>query len=93
MWGCNMNWYDNGNGMMNGSGYAIFGLAAMFIFFGILAWVIVKMVGHDSHSGAHHDHSNHSRNSSEALDHLNMRLAKGEIQPEEYTILKSHLSK
>ena len=94
-----MGWYSNGDGMMNGSGYAIFGMVLMVLFFVVLIWVVVRMVDHGSHSGRHSDHSHRwdgpdrSDHSSEALAHLNMRLAKGEIPADEYNALKDHLKR
>lgn len=88
-----MGWYDGRDGMMNGSGYAIFGLIAMVLFFLALVWLIVKIVGHGSDSHGHHVAAHQDKTSSQALDHLNMRLAKGEIAPDEYLVLKEHLLK
>ena len=94
-----MGWYNNGDGMMNGSGYAIFAMILMLLFFVVLIWVVVRTVDHGSHSGRHGDHSHRSDgsgrsdHSSEALAHLNMRLAKGEIPADEYNALKEHLKR
>ena len=79
--------------MMNGSGYAIFGMILMVLFLVVIVWVIVRMVDHGSHSDRHSDHSHRSDHSSEALAHLNMRLAKGEIPADEYNALKDHLKR
>ena len=88
-----MGWYNDGYGMMNGSGYAIFGMILMVLFVTILVWVVVRTVDHGSHSGRHSMDSNQPHPSSEALAHLNMRLAKGEIPADEYAALKAHLKK
>jgi len=88
-----MGWYNNGDGMMYGSGYAIFGMILMFLFLVVIVWVIVRMIDHGSHSGRHSDHSHRSDHSPEALAHLNMRLAKGEIPVDEYNTLKEHLKR
>lgn len=88
-----MGWNNNGDGMMNGSGYAIFAMILMLLFFVILIWVVVRTVDHGSHSGRHSDHSHRSDHSPEALAHLNMRLAKGEIPVDEYNTLKEHLKR
>jgi len=86
-----MDWNDSGRGMMNGSGYAIFGTIAMVLFFAVLVWVLVRMVGHSSQSNSQPSSPVKNSVSGEALDHLNMRLAKGEIAVEEYNVLKQHL--
>ena len=88
-----MDWYDNGSGMMNGSGYAIFGMILMIILFAVLIWVIFRVVDHGSHVERHHGPADTSKSSTLALEHLNMRLAKGDISVEEYAILKEHLMK
>ncbi len=87
-----MGWYDDRGGMMYGSGYAIFGLLIMVLFISTFVWLIIKIVGHGSDSSRHQLSPHQEKASSQALDHLNMRLAKGEISPEEYTTIKSHLS-
>lgn len=88
-----MDWYDNGGGMMNGSGYAIFGMILMLILFAVLIWVIFRVVDHGSHVERHHGLADTSKSSTLALEHLNMRLAKGEVSVDEYAILKEHLTK
>ena len=88
-----MGWYDDRGGMMNGSAYAIFGLIAMVLFISTLVWLIVKIVGHGSDSGRHTEAVTQNKTSNPVLDHLNMRLAKGEIAPDEYLVLKEHLTK
>jgi uncharacterized membrane protein len=93
MKGKKMGWYSNGDGMMNGSGFAIFGMVLMVLFFGILVWVIVRTIEHGSHQNRHSFDSHQPHYSSEALGHLDMRLAKGEISPEEYNSLKGHIKK
>ena len=65
----------------------------MVIFFLVLIWVIFRVVDHGAHSERHHGNSENSKPSSAALDFLNMRLAKGEVSAEEYTVLKEHLQK
>ncbi len=86
-----MNWYDNGGGMMGDSGYAIFGVIFMLIFALVLIWVVIRVIDRGSNSSGHSKNANRHGNSSEALEHLNMRLAKGEIPVEEYKLLKEHL--
>lgn len=86
-----MDWYDNGGGMMNGSGYAIFWMVLMAVFFVLLVWLFFRLVDHGSHSNTHHGSTVESKGSSPALEHLNMRLAKGEVSAEEYATLKPHL--
>jgi len=88
-----MNWYDNGQGMMNGSAYGIIGMFIMVLFFIGLVWIIVSFTQHGSKSGHHHQGPMGGTNSSAALDHLNMRLAKGDISSEDYLNLKEHLAK
>ena len=87
-----MDWYGNGYGMHN-SGYAIFGMVFMVVLFILGVWVIVRIVDRGSHNHPHGERLNHSKNSSTAaLEHLDMRLAKGEISADEYVTLKKHLS-
>lgn len=88
-----MDWYDSGRGMMNGTGYAIFGMVLMVLFFLLIIWVIFRVVEHDSHSDRYHGNIDVSKSASPALEHLNMRLARGEVSVEEYVILKEHLLK
>ena len=88
-----MGWYNDGYGMMNGSGFAIFGIILMVLFVTLLVWAIVRTVDHGSHSGRHNMDSHQAHHSSEALAHLDMRLAKGEIPADEYAALKAHLKK
>lgn len=88
-----MYWNNDGQGMMNGSGYALFAIGFMIIFFLFLIWLIFRVVDHGSHSHRHDLHQDKSNNSSAAQEHLNMRLARGDISTEEYAILKEHLRK
>ena len=91
--GIKMDWYDNGGGMMNGSGYAIFWMVLMAVFFVLLVWLIFRVVDHGAHSDRHHGSVVESKGLSPAVEHLNMRLAKGEVSAEEYVTLKGHLLK
>ena len=88
-----MDWNDNGRGMMDGygsgAGYHILGLIAMMVFFALLVWILFRFVGPKTHS----ENSAKSSDSSVALEHLDMRLAKGELPVEEYKVLKEHLQK
>lgn len=93
MWEVNMNWNDSGNGMMNSWGYATGAMILMVLFFVGLFLIINNVAQHGSRHDHHHEGPSSMRHSSEAVDHLNMRLAKGDISPEEYSVLKGHLSK
>ena len=88
-----MDWYDNGRGMMNNSVFGIFGMVLMVILFIVLVWVVFRIVDHGSHTHARHEMNHELKNLPTALDVLDMRLAKGEISPEEYATLKEHLKK
>ena len=44
-----MGWYNDGYGMMNGSGFAIFGIILMVLFVTLLVWAVVRTVDHGSH--------------------------------------------
>jgi uncharacterized membrane protein len=88
-----MTWYDSRNGMMSGTGYTIFSSIVIVVLFVVMVWIIIKIIEHGAHISRNHESSNHDRSSSAAMDHLNMRLATGEISVEDYTILKEHLLK
>ena len=88
-----MNWYGNGYGMMDSLGSSIIGMILMVALFILGVWVIVRIVERGSHNHPHGESLNHSKNSSTAaIEHLDMRLAKGEISADEYVTLKKHLS-
>jgi uncharacterized membrane protein len=59
----------------------------------VIAWIFATIFGRSSMMGHDHGRHSHGKNTSPALEHLHMRLAKGEISPEEYAILKEHLLK
>ena len=92
-----MNWNDNGRGMMDGYGsgsaYHIHGMIAMVAFFALLVWILFRFVGPKSQSDGSPKGSNKGADSTAALEHLDMRLAKGELPVEEYKVLKEHLQK
>ncbi len=92
-----MNWNDNGRGMMDGygsgAGYHILGMIAMVAFFALLVWILFRFVGPKSQSDGSPKGSNKGADSTAALEHLDMRLAKGELPVEEYKVLKEHLQK
>ena len=87
-----MDWYNNGYGMMNNSGYAIFGMIFMGLLLIVSVWVIFRVVDRGSHNHSHVEALKHSNSGPTALEVLDMRLAKGEISADEYTALKKHLS-
>ena len=68
-------------------------MVLMAVFFVLLVWLIFRVVDHGSHSDRHHGSVVESKGSSLAVEHLNMRLAKGEVSAEEYVTLKEHLLK
>ena len=90
-----MDWNDNGRGMIDGfgSGYHIVGMIAMVAFFALLVWILLRFVGPSSHSENSAKGSGKSSEPSAALEHLDMRLAKGELPAEEYIVLKEYLLK
>ena len=88
-----MGWYDNGDGMMHNNGYAFFGVAIMVLLIAILVWVVVRAFDHGPRYGRHGEHPRPEHRSSEALAHLDMRLAKGEITGDEYAAIKEHLKR
>jgi len=90
-----MDWNDNGRGMMSGYGsaYHVLGMIAMVLFFALLVWILLRFVGPSARSENSTKSSSKSSESSAALEHLDMRLAKGELPVEEYKVLKEHLLK
>ncbi|OOY05404.1 hypothetical protein B6V73_19105 [Thioclava sp. JM3] len=66
-----------GHPMMWGDGYGFFGIGMMVIFWGVLIVLAILAVRWLMERGP-------SRSQSTALDVLKERLAKGEIDPEEY---------
>jgi uncharacterized membrane protein len=93
--GKKMGWYDNRDGMMNGNGYTLIGILVMILFLLVLGWILIRAFDHKSQQHGHHDggHHPHPHQPSEALAHLDMRLAKGEISGEEYAAIKEHLKR
>ncbi len=88
-----MGWNDNRDGMMNGNGYTLIGILVMILFLLVLGWILIRAFDHKSQQHGDHDggHHPHPHQPSEALAHLDMRLAKGEISGEEYAAIKEHL--
>ncbi|KAF0091147.1 MAG: hypothetical protein FD141_936 [Fusobacteria bacterium] len=81
------NRYDNGSGMMDGWFLVIFIIIAIVValIIALVIFTIIKLVKTN-------DKKNISNNNN-ALSILNERLAKGEINIEEYTKLKNTLIK
>ncbi|MFA6973314.1 MAG: SHOCT domain-containing protein [Parcubacteria group bacterium] len=89
------NYWNNGLGMM---GFGLGGIV-MILFWALIIWAIVALVrhggfgGHGGCGGNHggHDGANFQKNS--AIDILNERYAKGEINKQEYEEKKKDLEK
>jgi putative membrane protein len=87
------------HGMMGG------GLRLLFCVFGFLVFIavitvvvllVVKLLGHKSHLGLHSGNNvpgNYSIYVGKALEILNERYAKGEVDDEEYARKKAELTK
>jgi len=69
-----------------GTGTGLWMALMMIAFLAIAAWVIVTAIRHGSHNPAHKpaDPSNHAPARSTPQEILAERLARGEIEPEDY---------
>jgi uncharacterized membrane protein len=75
---------------MHSSGYWFFAMLLMILFFGFTIWSVIRIVDRSIYSRHQELKSPQLPNALEVLD---LRLAKGEISPEDYVVAKSHLKK
>ncbi|MDO8592743.1 MAG: SHOCT domain-containing protein [bacterium] len=82
-----MGYYNNFMG-----GFGLFGPIFMILFWGLIIWVIVRLIkGGGNHSGCC-GHGGDDPGGGKALDILKERYAKGEIKKEEYEQKKKDLA-
>ncbi len=72
-----MNW-DNDWNHGGGGGWWIFMVIMMVLFWGSIAWVVVTLIRHNTHHYPHHP------STPDAEQILHERVARGEIDVEEY---------
>lgn len=81
--------YGYGPGMLGGGGLIM--MFGMFLFIGIILFMIFRRNGINNVCG--HNHFEHINVSNKALDILKERYAKGEIDTEEFNLKKQELEK
>lgn len=87
-----MDYYGNGYGSMMsfGFGSGILGPIMMILFFILIVWLVIEFTGWTPRS--RNDYHKHSSGRS-ALDILDERYAKGEIDSKQYNEMKRDLEK
>ena len=78
----------NGYGGYGGGGFG--GMLMMFLFWGLVIWVVVSLIRGKGHMCGHGRHDGHGTNNS-SLDILKERYAKGEIDKKEFEEKKKDL--
>jgi putative membrane protein len=76
-------------GLYNGYGGGFIGMFAMLIFWIILIWIIVTLVRGKGHMCGH-DHGG-DRKGKSSLEILKDRYAKGEINKEQFDVIKKDI--